>query len=101
MKQSNKCIFIQFYIIFPPIWEKFTAFPRVIDMVQNKNLKDSEKRCLWNVDLNLSHIRVPGKMFTNVAVQEPEMQSDFSDQPQLKVFISLNSNNLLLNLNNN
>lgn len=40
-------------------------------------------------------------MFTSVSVQEPEMQSDFSDQPQLKVFISLRGNNLLLNLNNN
>lgn len=40
-------------------------------------------------------------MFANISIQEPEMWSDFSDQPQLKVFVSLSNNNQLLNLDNN
>lgn len=40
-------------------------------------------------------------MFADIFIQEPEMRSDFSDQPQLKVFISLSNNNQPLNLNNN
>lgn len=41
------------------------------------------------------------KMFANISIQEPEMQSNFSVQSQLKVFISFSNNNQLLNLNNN